>query len=66
MKLRVVGRVPDEMLSVLFSKMAMLEPKCADASPQPQTTSFLAGCVNPRLAVYPVQKVFGCEGNEPT
>lgn len=28
--------------------------------------SWLAGCANPGLTVYPVQKVFGCKGDEPT
>jgi len=28
--------------------------------------SWLAGAANPGPAVYPVQKVFGCEGDEPT
>lgn len=59
------GKFPAQMLGDLFSKMAVLELKCADASPQSQTASFLTGSVNPRSAVYPVQTVFGCEGDEP-
>lgn len=48
---------------ILFNKTIVLGLRGAGASPQCQTTSFLAGCANPGPAVYSIQNVFGIKGD---
>jgi len=63
----VVGRVPTELLSGFLVRQLCSNRKVPmHLRSLSLLLSWLAGAANPGPAVYPVQKVFGCEGDEPT